>query len=291
MKRLCAQFTYGRDEAMILTRRDSHLKPKLHDLSAVLTSFAYRPEYLPELQGMLPTVRKHHADWKIVTGEGPCEQATFQVQFEDVREFWTLPVDLHLDGSENDFRKINHMKGWWMHEVWKRWGGTADAGMHRIMWLDADARLNGPLDFEIDAESELLAGAWWTSNKDEYPELDNFETITGGLLLFQGRQGGSAERLLQRWSSASLTEIRQLRAPTVRWLDADQERLTELVREHLTVDTELQIVKLDYHRYSGDVRNDGTRVEGALVDQWMMGRKMKFPSSRGRDWPPPEEQR
>ncbi len=268
-----------------------YLKRRLHDFPVVLTSFAYRPEYLPELQAMLPTVHRHHPDWKIVIGVGPCQDATFEVQFEDICEHWTLPVHLNLDGTENDFRKINHMKGWWMNEVWKRWGGAADHGMHRILWLDADARLNGPLDFEVEQDQELLAGAWWTSDKNEYPELDNFETITGGLLLFQGREGGATAELLQRWSDASLSEIRNLRAPTVRWLDADQESLTEIACDFQLTEPQFQLLKLDFARYSGDVNRDGTRKEGALVDQWMMGRKMKFPGEQGKAWPPPEEKR
>ena len=263
----------------------------LHDLPAVLTSFAYRPEYVPELQAMLPTVRMHHPNWKIVTGCGPCGACTFQVEFEDEPDLWTVPVDLNLDDSEHDFRKINHMKGWWMHEVWKRWGSIADQRINRIVWLDADARLNGPLDFELDDEKELLAGAWWISNKEEFPELDCYETILGGLLLFQGRQGRATEHLLERWCDASLAEIRNLRAPTVRWLDADQECLTETLRDCQASNPELELLKLDRERYSGDVRQDGTRKEGALVDQWMMSRKMKFPDLRERAWPPPEEQR
>ena len=44
---------------------------RVDKLPAVLTSFAYREEYFPELDGMLATVRQHHPDWKIVTGRGP----------------------------------------------------------------------------------------------------------------------------------------------------------------------------------------------------------------------------
>jgi hypothetical protein len=178
-----------------------------------------------------------------------------------------------------------------MDEVWRQWGGLADARMHRIVWLDADARLNGPLDFEVDPEKELLAGPWWRSDKEQYPELDNYETITGGLLFFQGRSGGATERLLGRWSEACLAEIRNLRAPTVRWLDADQESLTEAARACQKSDPELELLMLDFDRYSGDVDRDGNRKPGALVDQWMMSRRMKYPETRGRDWPPPERMR
>jgi hypothetical protein len=163
--------------------------------------------------------------------------------------------------------------------------------MHRILWLDADARLKGPLEFAVEPEQEAVAGVWWTNSKDEFPELGNFETITGGLLFFQGRRGGSTERLLQSWKEASLAEIRNLRKPTVMWLDADQETLTETICEFKKSDEALQVVKLDAGLYSGDVYHDGTAKAGVLVDQWMMGRKMKRPGTRNRDWPPPEELR
>ena len=261
------------------------MKRKIHDFPCVLTSFAYRQEYWPELDGMLNTVRHHHPDWTIIVGRGPCEDATFEVEHTTGREKVILPVDLNLDGSANDYRKITHVKAWWTSYVWNQWTGD---GIRRLLWLDADARLNGSLDFEVDQDAEVLAGVWWSSNKKDFPELDNYETITSGLLFFQGQGSGPASRVLDLWREASLAEICCLRPPTVRWLDGDQETLTEVLLDYMRYGSSLQLLRLEGGRYSGDVRHDGTRQPGALVDQWMMSRRMKYPETRNINWPPPE---
>ena len=98
---------------------------RIHELPAVLTSFAYREEYFPELEGMLATVRRHHPDWLLVTGKGPVagvDHPAFKVQSSAGELEWRAPVFFRLDGSENDWMRIVWMKAWWVAEVWHQFG-------------------------------------------------------------------------------------------------------------------------------------------------------------------------
>src|SRR5262245_13916895 len=98
---------------------------RISELPAVLTCFAYRSEYVQEMEGMLATIRDHHADWSVGIGKGPVsgfELPTLDVESPIGKCQWTLPVSLDLDGSENDWRKITRMKGWWMAQVWRSFG-------------------------------------------------------------------------------------------------------------------------------------------------------------------------
>src|SRR6185369_5013051 len=96
---------------------------RIDQLSVILTSFAYREEYFPELDGMLATIREHHPDWQIVTGRGPVpgyNTPTLEVEstFSLTRQRWSLPVSLDLNGTQNDWYRIAKMKGWWVTQVW-----------------------------------------------------------------------------------------------------------------------------------------------------------------------------
>lgn len=258
-------------------------------VGVVLTSFAFRDEYLPELEGLLVTVKKHHPDWPIVTGKGPvagCELPTLVVESPAGRHQWTLPVSLNLDGSVDDWRKINKMKAWWISEVFHNFGDPVD-GRRRVLWVDADARLNGPLDIELEPEAEVVAGPWW-----RHPKWPSYESIAGGFLLFQGSRNGPVEGILKEWSDTCIAHIQKLPdPPIVPWGDGDMEVLNIVLKNRSPEAANYHLIELDAGKYLGIVDQDGTPSPGALVDQWMMARKMKWPEHRERDWPPPEHAR
>ncbi|MBZ5505845.1 MAG: hypothetical protein LAO78_10190 [Acidobacteriia bacterium] len=260
-----------------------------HELPVVLTSFAYREEYFSELEGMLATARRHHPNWIAVVGKGPI--ADFDLPTLDVysplgRQRWSLPISLNLDGSADDWRKIAKMKGWWINRVWHTFGHLS-GDVRRILWLDADARLNGPLDIELHTAVELVAGPWWSDS--HYP---GYETIATGLLLLQGSSNGTVEDILRRWSDACLAHIQKLSdPPMVPWGDCDQEVLSQILRVRPQSNAHYVLFKLEASRYGASVSHDGVPLPGALVDQWMMARKMKWPNDRHRNWPPPEHVR
>ncbi|HYL98670.1 MAG TPA: hypothetical protein VEZ90_06925, partial [Blastocatellia bacterium] len=100
----------------------------MHELPVVFTCFAYRPEYVAELDGLLPTIRKHHPDWPIVAGRGPIdgyELPTLEVESPAGKLYWSLPVPLNLERTVDDWRKITRMKAWWIGEVWHKFAGFA----------------------------------------------------------------------------------------------------------------------------------------------------------------------
>ena len=261
---------------------------RVDELPAVLTCFAYRDEYFPELEGMLATIREHHPSWQIVVGRGPVagfDLPTLEVEAAYGKCHWTLPVSLSLDGSEHDWRKITRMKGWWVAQVWHYYG-SVDGCLKRVVWIDADARLNGALDIELEPEGEVIA-----SPVEYDPQYPDYDGLCSGLLLFQGVTRGTVEMIIDLWSSECLSQIQDLRPPTVPWLDGDQEVLNEVLQGLQAQRPNYVLLKLDHDKYVGYADNDGTTPPGALVDQWQMSKKMKFPECRERNWPPPEELR
>jgi hypothetical protein len=270
---------------------------RVDEIGAVLTCFAFRSEYFAELDAMVGTVRAHHPDWPLVIGRGPMagfDLPTLEVESPSGKRNWSLPVPLNLDGSVHDWRKIVKMKSWWIARAWHEFGhlagaerddGNRDSGAHnRIIWVDADARLNGPLDIALDPEAEVIAGPWWSD-----PKWPGYTTIAGGFLLFQGRPGGVVESILDEWSQTCVAHIENLPdPPLVPWLDSDQEVLSIILQNRPSTNGDYSLLKLDRQKYLGIVDHDGTRLPGALVDQWMMARKMKWPEHHGREWPPPE---
>jgi len=265
---------------------------KIDQLPAVLTSFAYREEYFPELEGMLATVRKHHPAWHVVAGKGPVlgvDSPTFEVAFPQDNVQWSLPLSFQLDGSEQDWHRIVFMKGWWMAQVWHQ-SALASSGIKRVLWLDADGRLNGPLDIEIDAEAELIASPWWTDSRT--PEHEHH--ICSGLLLFQGRRGGPVEEVLNQWAADCLAHIQLPLSPSpfVPGPQGDQCLLTKIVKDNFGAPQSYSVLKLSYEKYCGvpDYKT-GACKPGALVDQWMMNERMRLPEDRNKKWPPPEEER
>ena len=255
----------------------------------ILTSFAFREEYFQELDGMVDSVKRHHQDWLIVTGKGPrpgFELPTLAVEAPTGGHHWSLPVDLNLDGTVDDWRKITKMKAWWITNVWHTFGHLTGAS-RRLLWIDADARVNGPLDIELDLQSEVIAGAWWSDVR--HP---GYDTIASGLLLFQGSRQGAVESILNQWSQTCLSHIQNLPdPPLVPWGDGDQEVLNRILRVRPVTNDHYILIRLDSNKYCAIVDKDGVPLPGALVDQWVMARKMKWPKDRGRNWPPPEETR
>lgn len=256
----------------------------------VLTSFAYREEYFPELDGMVASAKEHHPNWFIVTGKGPVsgfELPTLDVQSPLGTQQWSLPVPLNLDGSVDDWRKITKMKAWWITRVWHSFGHLA-GDFKRILWIDADARVNGPLDIELDSESEVIAGAWEIN-----PNQPGFEEcIASGFLLLQGSGSRAVEGILKQWSDTCLSHIQQLpNPPLVPAGDGDQEVLNQILKLRPASDGDCILMALDNNKYCAIVDRDGVPLPGALVDQWVMARKMKWPVHRKREWPPPEDVR
>ena len=260
----------------------------ISDLPTVLTSFAFRDEYVPELEGMLATVRHHHADWPLVIGRGaPADGAArFAVETPSGQREWLLPVPLALGGGEDDWRRITRMKAWWLEAVWQEFGALAGPPSHRILWLDADARLNAPLDFELGPDEEIIAGPWW-----HHPDDSRYDTITSGLILFQGSAGGPVAEVLRRWSLACLEQIEHLGAPTVPWPEGDQEVLNSVLSQSPDLASRFRLLKLDHDKYCGIPTDSGEPQPDALVDHWMMSAKMGRKGWRGDDWPPPERLR
>jgi hypothetical protein len=267
-------------------------------MPAILTCFAYRNEYILEMEGMLPTIRKHHPNWPIVVGRGPVagfDMPTLALESPFGKRHWSLPVPLKLDGrreaSETDWAKITLMKAWWIAQVWHNFSTLLDSDRNRIVWLDADGRLNGPLDFELDLEAEVIGGPWWTDpgTPEEHHQL------CSGLLIFQGARNGIVEATIDQWSAICVSYIHEL--PPIRpnrtWRDNDQEVLTGLLKSAASSNSGPGLVslKLNYDKYCGVPESDGTPKPGALVDQWMMNEKMRMPEDRDRNWPPPEEAR
>jgi hypothetical protein len=238
---------------------------------------------------MLATVRRHHPDWPLVIGRGALLHggvARFDVETPSGQGVWTLPVPLSLGGGEDDWRRITRMKGWWLEKVWDQFGGLASPSCHRIIWLDADARLNAPLDFGLDPGAELIAGPWW-----HHPNDSRYDTLTSGLILFQGARQGPVAGILKRWSQACLEQIENLAPPTVSWPEGDQEVLTNILAQLPVAESSFSILKLDHDKYCGIPSDKGEPQPGALVDHWMMSAKMGRKGKRGEDWPPPEHLR
>lgn len=263
---------------------------RISEIPSVVTCFGYRPEYITEVEGMLTTLKEHHPTWPIVLGKGPVpgfDRPTLDVESPFGASRWTLPVPLELDDTEDDWRRLTRIKGWWISCVWRHLAGlSADSDPTTLVWIDADARLNGPLDIELEIDAEVIAGPWL------YDSLNpSSETICSGLLVFQGERGGIVEKIIERWERKCLSDIQNLPEPTVSWLDSDQEVLSEVLRSTPQSDTPYSLIKLNFEKYAGIVNKDGTPLDGALVDQWQMSRKMKFPECHEREWPPPEHAR
>lgn len=242
-------------------------------LPVLLTSFAFKEEYFSELDGMLASARQHHSDWSFVIGRGPVsgfELPTLDVQSPVGKGQWSLPLSLSLDGSINDWRKITKMKAWWIARVWHSFGELV-GDVKRILWLDADARMNGPLDIELDSETEVIAGAWLRDAR--YP---GYDTISGGLLLFQGSSAGTVEGILQQWSDTCLNHIQNLpNPPLVPWGDGDQEVLTQILRMPPRSNKYYILIRLDADKYCAVAGEDGIPLPGDSADECVMARKMR----------------
>jgi hypothetical protein len=258
-------------------------------LPVVLTCFALRDEYFPEIEAMIATVKHYHPDWLLVIGRGHFmdnHTVIFDIESPSGQSQWTLPVPLYLEGGENDWRRITRIKGWWMREVWNQFAEMTGTAFGRIMWLDADARLTTALNFEIDPASELIAGPWWYD-----PTNSDYDAITTGLVLFQGNKDGTVAKILDVWSNDCLDQIQNLRPPTVPWPEGDQEVLTNILAQFPEEEHGLRILKLDHDQYCGIPTASGQPQPDALVDHWMMSAKMGRKGKRGDNWPPPEHLR
>jgi hypothetical protein len=258
----------------------------IYELPVVFTCFAYGPEYVAELDGMLPTIRKHHPDWPIVAGRGPVdgyELPTFEVESTAGKLHWSLPVPLNLEGTVDDWRKICRMKAWWIGEVWHKFAGLAGP-WRRVLWIDADARLLGPLDIELEPEAEVIAGPFYVDQDDHDDEM-----IEGGFLFFQGAKGGRVEGIINEWSSLCVSQIENMPPSDPRRPDSDQEALKSVLRDY--TDTEgYTLLKLEQDKYNAMRDEDGTPVPGALVDQWVLGYfKWQYPEDHDKQLPPLDE--
>ncbi|HEY6352090.1 MAG TPA: hypothetical protein VI636_22060 [Candidatus Angelobacter sp.] len=264
---------------------------RIDQLPAVLTSFAYREEYFPEIEGMLATVKEHHPHWPIVVGRGPVssfEFPTLEVESPAGKFQWSLPVLLNLGSEIDDWRKITMMKGWWLAKVWQNLSllcRSADSQLNRVVWLDADARLNGPLDITLEPQGEVIAGAWC----DDDQHVPGYAHIFSGMLLLQGNKRGAIAGLLDQWSDACLSHIQNLPPATVPWGDGDQEVLTEILK-NFPESNGYTLLKLEEENYPSCPIMQGKFMLKSLIDHWDMGGYMKMPrEQRNGSWPPAEE--
>lgn len=266
------------------------MKKKVYELPAVLTCFGYRAQYVAEMEGMLATVREHHPSWEIAAGRGPASQTsegTLEVDSRAGKRRRTLPVSLNLEGDKNDFYKIVMMKAWWIFMVWREFADLQKDDHIRVVWMDADTRLNGPLDIEVEPGQEVIAGPWW--HEDDYFEGKGM--IGSGLLLFQGTRSGRVENILEQWSTECLDHI-NLPSDASRGHDCDDDILSKVLHTNPDADGSYTLLKLEKRKYSGWLpTKDGKVLERSLVDHWYMSERMELPDGHDRDWPPPEEYR
>jgi hypothetical protein len=265
---------------------------RIDQLPVVLTSFAYRSEYFSELDCMLATVRDHHPGWAVVSGKGPVagfELPTLEVESPAGKFHWNLPLALNPGNYEDDWRKITMMKGWWLAQVWQNLGlpgNPTDSKLNRVVWLDADARLNGPLDITLEPEAEVIAAPWCCDDVD----VPGYAHILSGMLLVQGSKQGTIAALLHQWSAACLDRIRNLPPATVPWGDGDQEVLTEILRDFRAPKGDYTLLKLDEEKYGSNPIAHGKFVRQSLINHWDMSTRMKKPpEERDSVWPPAEE--
>jgi len=263
---------------------------RIDHLPAILTSFAYREEYFPELEGMLATVRGHHPTWHLVTGRGPVsglKRVALEVESPRGNSRWTLPVSFELDGSQNDWLRIVWMKAWWVAQVWHNLGNLLPSPYRRIVWLDADARLNGPLDIFLEPEKEVVAGVW--GGAEGTPD----DHMLSGFVIFQGSKGGVVESIINEWSTRCLTHICNPPSPSTpfavlarNWGGGDQEVLTAVLLSEMKRSQFTLCKLMEYDKYCGEADyKTGLPKQDALIDQWMMNRRMRMPQKK---WPPPE---
>ncbi|HEY6252892.1 MAG TPA: hypothetical protein VI685_23280 [Candidatus Angelobacter sp.] len=266
---------------------------RIDQVPAVLTSFAYREEYFPEIKGMLATVKEHHPGWPIVVGRGPVsgfEFPTLEVESPLGKFHWSLPVLLNLGCEMDDWRKITMMKGWWLAKVWQNLSllcASADPQLNRVVWLDADARLNGPLDITLEPEAEVMAAPWCVEDCD----VPGYAHILSGMLLLQGSKQGTIAAILDQWSAACLNRIQDLPPATVPWGNGDQEVLTDILRNFPESNGDYTFLKLEEEKY-GNCPIGQDKLTRRLIDHWDMGMRMKLPpEQREGSWPPAEEYR
>jgi hypothetical protein len=221
---------------------------------------------------MVASAKDHHPNWIIVTGKGPLDGfklPTLEVLSPLGIQQWSLPVPLNLDGSVDDRRKITKMKAWWIARVWHSFGHLT-GNSSRILWIDADARVNGPLDIALDSESEVIAGAWLRDAR--YP---GYDTIAGALLFFQGSRSGTIEGILKQWSDTCLVHIQDLPSPPlVPWGDGDQEVLNQILKLPPHSNKYYIQIRLDADKYYAVVNKDKLLLPGVSVDHCEMARKM-----------------
>ena len=267
---------------------------EIHQLPAVLTSFAYRSEYFSELDGMLVSIKEHHPDWSIIVGKGPAagfELPTMEVDSPSGKHHWSLPVPLGLGSYEDNWRKITMMKGWWMARIWENMTNLCcfqGSGPNRAIWMDADARLKGPLDIMLAPQDEVIAGPWCY---DDY-QKPGYAHICSGMLLFQGSRQGKVSHILKQWAEDCLTRIQNLPPATVPWGDGDQEVLTDILQAFPDLNSDYTLLKLDEEKYGSCPISQRKFMRQSLIDHWDMGTHMKTaPEQRDQNWPPSEEYR
>ena len=260
---------------------------RIDEVPAILTCFAYREEYFAEMEGMLATIREHHPDWPIVVGRGPVpgfDMPTLEVESPSGKCLWTLPVSLNIEGTIDDYYRITMIKGWWVAQVWHKFGDLVAGHRKRVVWTDADNRFNGPLDIEFEREAEVVAGLWAHDSEDS-----NQDTICSGLLFFQGAMQGVVENIIDRWSNKCLGYIQNLPPLTKERFDGDQEALHEILQSYPDSSGDFVLIKLDMNKYARCPNAGDILGPRGLVDHWYISGKMESPEYHHLNWPPPEE--
>lgn len=264
---------------------------KIFEVPVVLTSYAYNKEYVVEMEGMIASIKEHHPNWTIVVGRGPVPElgeGSLEVEWNGGRCNWVLPVKLNLDDDrQKNWTKLCFIKAWWLAQVWRNLGDLAEPGRNRVLWLDSDARLGGPIDFDIEPEGEVLAGPWYYD-----PENSAYDGMKGGILLFQGGRSGKVQAILDDWSNECLRQIQDLPVSDLPWPYSDQDVLGQVLKVHTADDYTL--LKLDHNRYCGHMTKYGAARPGTLVMHWLMSAlwwRSEDDPDRNLPWPPPEDYR
>lgn len=258
---------------------------KINQLRVVLTSFAYRSEYFYELEKMLATVKAHHPDWQIVAGKGPSAAFDFpalEVHSPCGKSHLIPPALLNLESSTDDWWKTTRMKAWWIDYVWHKFGHLA--GKHfRLVWIDADARVNGPLEIEVDTEAEIIAAAWSSDVRHGH------KTIGSGFLYLQGSPEGKIESILEQWAAMCIGHAKSISDSTIApWDDGGQEFLNQLLKARPSGNGNYILIKLDSDQYWAIAGQEGKPHPGPLVEHRGMAGKMNWPKDSGLEWQPEE---
>ena len=110
----------------------------------------------------------------------------FDIQRLEAWDEWRAPPEFGSIFTHTEHRRwwpAVCLKGWWIYEIWKRVASASP-----LMWIDADAWVQKPLEF-VFPDTEFL-GAHWVN----FADLD---VLHSGTLLLHGPQDGVLHETLK----------------------------------------------------------------------------------------------